>query len=162
MRFREILKIYRRVENLHPIATDICASSEFEQMFWNCLTHDLHVIRRRSQNLADGEITPVQKAFRILMEDKADGIAAIEIYMDDILGLKIVPEADRATTLAQALQTRNYVLNCMSNIYSCYGLPGVTHTNVMAVTQRVAGQIEPVIYGCLPGSISAIKLQHPT
>lgn len=114
-KFREIVKIYRRVETLHPIASKMFESPELERMFWSSFTHDLSVIRRRSQNLADGEITAVQKAFEALMEE-VDGNAAIEIYMDEILGLKAIPENDRARTLVRAIQTRDYILNRMSSV----------------------------------------------
>jgi len=157
-KLREILKIYRRVETYHPIASEMFASRELERMFWNCLTHDLCVIRRRSQNLADGETTAVQKAFRVLMDEKADGMAAIEIYMDEILGLKIVPETDRAQTIALAIQTRDYILNRMCSTKPLIGLAGDSHTNMMALIHRVAGQEEPVIYRCLSGPTSPSKL----
>lgn len=113
-KLREIVREYRRVRMLHPLVSEMSASPELEQMFWNSLTHDLHVIRRRSQNLVDGEITAAQKAFRVLMDEIADGNAAIELYLDEVLGLKVVPETERAQTLATALQTRDYILKSMS------------------------------------------------
>lgn len=120
---REIVKIYHRVKTLHPIASEIFESPDLKCMFWNTLIHDLRVIRRRSQNLADGEITAVQKAFEVLMKGEADEIAAIEIYMDEIIGLKAIPERDRAKTLAQAIQTRANILNSMSSIHPHHGAP---------------------------------------
>ncbi len=120
---REIVKIYRRVERLHPIASEMFESPELKCMFWNTLIHDLGVIRRRSLSLADGEITAVQKAFEVLMKREADENAAIEIYMDEIIGLKAIPERGRAKTLAQAIQTRDNILNRMSSIHPHHGAP---------------------------------------
>jgi len=108
---REIVRRYRPIEELHPVVSEMYDDPEFERMFWDCLAHDSLVIRRRSQNLADGEITAVQKAFRILMDDKKDGLAAIELYVDEIIGLEVVSETDRAQMLATTLQTRDYILN---------------------------------------------------
>jgi len=122
-KFREIVKIYRRVKTLHPIASQLFESPELERLFRSNLTHDLSVIRQRSQSLSDGEITAVQKAFEVLMGEKADRNAAIEIYMDEILGLKAIAGADRAKTLSQATLTRGYILNRTSSIKPLYGTP---------------------------------------
>ena len=108
---RELIYRYRPIQVLHPIVAEMYDAPEFERMFWECLTHDLHIIRQRSQDLADGEITANQKAFRILMEGKDDGTAAIELYVNEIIGLEAVSENAKAQTLATALQTRDYILS---------------------------------------------------
>lgn len=108
---RDLVHRYRPIELLHPVVSEMYDAPEFERMFWDCLSHDLHVIRCRSQVLADGEITAAQKAFRILMDEKESGVAAIELYVNELIGFDFVLETDRAQTLATALQTRDYILH---------------------------------------------------
>ena len=135
---REIIDRYHPIQILHPVVSEMYDAPEFERMFWDCLVHDLQVIRRRSQSLADGEITVAQKAFRILMDENNGGIAAIELYVNEIIGLEIVPETDRAQALATALQTRDYILNGMCSHDSTYGPHAASFTNTGPCTHRVA------------------------
>lgn len=113
---QDIVHRYRPIEVLHPIVSEMYDAPEFERMFWSCLTQDLNLIRGRSQDLADGEVTAIQKAFRMLVDEMDCGYAAIELYVDEIIGLKAVTETNRAQTLATALQTRDHIMNRMSNI----------------------------------------------
>lgn len=110
----DIVNSYRSVNTLHPIVSDLCQSPEFKQIFWSSLNQDLHVICQRSQILAHGEITAIQKAFAVLMEKKEDHIRAIKLYVDEILGLKFISGADRAATLNVMIQTRHSILDRMS------------------------------------------------
>lgn len=106
---RDIVNNCRSVNILHPVVSELCQSPEFKQIFWGSLNQDLHVICQRSQILAHGEITPIQKAFAVLMEKK-DLIPAVELYVDEILGLKFVSETQRATILNTMIQTRQSIL----------------------------------------------------
>lgn len=110
----DIINSCRSTNVLHPAVVELCQSPEFEQIFWSSLNQDLHVICQRSQVLAHVEITAIQKAFAILMEKKEDHIRAVELYVDEILGLKFVSGADKATTLNAMIQTRHSILgrNC--------------------------------------------------
>ncbi|KAL6719098.1 hypothetical protein ACLMJK_003333 [Lecanora helva] len=116
----DMLRRYRPTRMLHPVVSKMQQMPGFKQMFWQCLEHDLHVIRDRSQILAEGEITTAQKAFRILMDEEENGLAAIDLYVSKIIGLDVVSDAKMAGTLAAALQTRNIVLNQSSQ-------PSTTH-----------------------------------
>lgn len=107
---RDIVNSYRSVNILHPVVAELCQSPESRQIFWSSLNQDLRVICQRSQVLVHGEITAFQKAFVVLMEKKEDHIRAVELYVDEILGLKFVPETDRATTLNAMIQTRHSIL----------------------------------------------------
>ena len=106
----EIIQRYRPTKMLHPLVADMHNTFEAERMFWDCLTHDLHTIQCRSQNVADGDITVAQKAFRILM-DKEYVVAAMELYVNEIIGLEIVSEPRKAQALQTALQAKDYILN---------------------------------------------------
>ncbi|KAK4691343.1 hypothetical protein P7C71_g5637, partial [Lecanoromycetidae sp. Uapishka_2] len=86
---------------------------DFKAMFWKALGHEFTIISRRSQDLSNCEITASQKAFKILM-DNEDHIAAVEIYIDEILGISAATDDTKAQVLATALQTRDYI---MSKVY---------------------------------------------
>jgi hypothetical protein len=107
----DYISAYRPLEVLHPLAANIYEDPELKRMFWNCLTYDLNVINRRSPNLADFKITAAQKAFSALMRNEKDSVAAIEIYMEEILGLKYVEDSDRTQALTATIQMRDYLLN---------------------------------------------------
>ena len=106
---RHIVNSCRSINLLHPVVSQLCQSPEFEQIFCSSLDHDLNVICQRSQNLANGEITAVQKAFTVLMEKEEDLFPAIGLYVDEILGLRFVSETDRAITLNNMIQTRHSI-----------------------------------------------------
>ena len=112
---RDIVKDFRCVNTLHPVVSELCQSPELKEIFWASLKQDLHVICQRSQTLAHGEITAIQKAFAVLMENK-HLIPAVGLYVDEILGLKFISEEGRATTLATMIQTRQSVLGRTSII----------------------------------------------
>ena len=107
---------YRSVDTLHPIVTELCQLPDFKQDFWNCLNQDLHVICQRSQAFLHGEITIIQKGFFILMQNKEDIIPAIDLYVNEILGLKFVPDTERTKTLNKIIQTRKSILDRASAI----------------------------------------------
>ena len=118
----DYINTYRPLEVLHPVVAKIYETPELKRMFWNCLTYDLNIINRRSPNLADFEITAAQKAFSALMGNEKDGVAAVEIYVEEILGLKFNEDSDRVRGLTTAIQMRNCMLHGISN--SLFGLPG--------------------------------------
>ena len=113
---RDIVNSYHSVNTLHPVISELCQLPEFKQGFWDSLNQDLHVICQRSQLLVHGEVTVIQKAFAILMQKKEDIIPAIDLYVDEILGLKFVSETDRATALTTMIQTRRSILGRTSLI----------------------------------------------
>ena len=108
-KMRDIVKDFRCVNTLHPVVSELCQSPELKESFWASMNQDLHVICQRSQILAHGEITAIQKAFAVLMENKLV-IPAAGLYVDEILGLKFISEEGRATTLTTMIQTRQSVL----------------------------------------------------
>ena len=113
---RDIVNNYHSVNTLHPVVSELCQLPEFKQAFWDSLNQDLYVICQRSQLLVHGEVTVIQKAFAILMQKKEDIIPAIDLYVDEILGLKFVSETDRATALTTMIRTRRSILGRTSLI----------------------------------------------
>ena len=111
----ELLRSYRQVDAVHPVLREMLRKPEYERMFWNILSHDLNVIRQRSQDLADSEITITQKALGILVEDKYYANAAMQLYVDEILGLGIVSERQKSQKFIAIIQTREHIMHRSSN-----------------------------------------------
>lgn len=117
---RDIVNSYRSVNVLHPVVSELLHSPGFTQTFWRSLNQDLHVICQRSQILVHGEVTATQKAFAVLMkkEDEEDLIPAVDLYVNEILGLKFVSKTDKPATLNAMIQTRHFILDRTSIAHS--------------------------------------------
>lgn len=113
----DIVNSFRSVNILHPVVSELFQSPGFPQIFWRSFNQDLHVICQRSQTLVHGEVTAIQKAFAVLMK-KEDLIPAVELYVNEILGLKFVSETDRSATLNAMIQTRHFILDRTSITHS--------------------------------------------
>lgn len=107
---QDILSNYIGLEILHPVIQNMSEDPNFKAMFWKALGHDYAVIGNRSQDLSDCEITATQKAFKKLMDDK-NHVAAVEIYVDEIIGINTVSENLKAQCLATAIQTRDHIMS---------------------------------------------------
>ena len=114
----DIVDNYRSVKTLHPAISNLCQLPELKEVFWSSLNQDLHVICQRSHILAHGEVTIIQKAFAILMQHEEDTISAINLYVDEILGLKFASAAEGASSLNAMIQTRHSIVGRTSSIHA--------------------------------------------
>ena len=111
-RLLEVLNHYRPIELLNSTVAETCESPIFKGHLQKILQHDLQVIKQRSQDLNDHEISLTQKAFVILM-DEGDHIAGIEIYVEEIVGLRIVEDKERLRTLRSSVKTKEEMIKSM-------------------------------------------------
>jgi len=109
----EIVTHYRRVKELPPVVSELFKSPDFEGMFWDTLGSEHVVMCHRSQDLADNEITILQKAFSILFRNDCDRASAAYLWVDEILGLKVIEDIKKAQTLDAAIRTRAITLDRM-------------------------------------------------
>ena len=116
----DLVNSCRSVNTLHPAVSELCQLPNFKEIFWNSLNQDLHVVCQRSQSVAHGEITLIQKAFVVLMRMEEDIIPAINLYVDEILGLKFISATERATSLNTMVQTRHSILGRTSTIHTWF------------------------------------------
>ena len=105
----EILSYYRPIEVLHSTVREMFESIAFKEHFNRILQHDLQVLRRRSQDLDDHEISLTQKAFVIMMEEEGQ-IPGVEIYVEEIIGLKVVEDKDKLQILKSSVKTRDLMV----------------------------------------------------
>ena len=116
----EILGYYRPIDVLHPTVRKMCESIAFREHFKKGLQHDLAVLKSRSQDLEDHEISLTQKAFVELMEEEEeDKISGIEIYVEEIIGLKMVEDKDKLQTLKSLVKTKDLLVKSTWHWWLC-------------------------------------------
>ncbi len=113
LQVHEIVKRFRAVKVLHPSVSLLCKSPEDQGIFRKSLEHDLIIIRGRSPQLLDHEISIVQKAFMVLMKNHEDRIGGIELYVQEIIGLNHVDASKRLQSLQTAVRARDLIFNSM-------------------------------------------------
>lgn len=111
-----IATYYRTFTTFNPPLSSLLRSTEFHKIFWNSLEHDLFVVRQRSQDLAEHEITIIQKALVLLMNNSEDQISAANLYADEILGVVYLPATAKSDALETAVRARALALECMCKI----------------------------------------------
>ena len=109
IRLNRIINNYRNIEILHPAVARLCEVPAQKEVFHKALTHDLDLIQTRSSHLPDFEMTIYQKALMTLMKREEDLIGGIEIYVDEILGLKFFRSEDSLEMLKTAVNARDLV-----------------------------------------------------
>ena len=149
-KMRDIVRDFRCVNTLHPVVSELCQSPELKEAFWASLNQDLHVICQQSQTLAHGEITAIQKAFAVLMENK-HVIPAVGLYVDEILGLKFISEEGRPTTLTTMILTRQSILGRTSII---------PHSFSMRQVADCHQHLKPTVAGMYDHLRLAIRICH--
>ena len=110
-RVLDLVTRYRAVDELHPLVADMFSSQEFEGIFQDALKHEQYIISRRSQDLSDNEITLPQKAFAILWGNRADYYAATALWVEEVLGISVVPVEDKSTVLSTVVKAKSYTLD---------------------------------------------------
>ena len=109
-RVTSIIQSYRSIEVLHPLVDELCKSPGQKATLLNIIKLELGLIRGRSQDLAAGEINVYQKAFSVLMANVDDYAAGIELYLDELLGLK---SGTKPQQLADAIDLKDLFLDGM-------------------------------------------------
>ncbi|KAL8832231.1 MAG: hypothetical protein Q9191_000401 [Dirinaria sp. TL-2023a] len=95
-----VISQYISTKKLHPLVDQL--SNDAMENFMLMLNHDVEVIKARSQDLDDHEITAAQKAFS-LMVSQGNTPAAVAIYVQEVLGFNYVdPGQGMLEKLAEA------------------------------------------------------------
>lgn len=106
---RELVIQYEAIEVLHPMVSGM--GSDHLSTFEKSLNMELSLIRSRSDLLIHSEISIVQKAFMILMNDPEHHVGGIELYVEEIIGLKLVAAEEQKVALQTAVNARSLLLN---------------------------------------------------
>lgn len=113
LRVGSLVNQLRTIKDFPPVVVLLRRSPADHQAFQQNLIHEYNVLRERSHRLRDHEMSIVQKAFVILMGDFSSRAGAIDLYLEEILGLKLVPIEDQVQSCQTSLKARNLVLHSM-------------------------------------------------
>lgn len=114
---RELVSRYGAIEVLHPVVSELLRSSHHKAIFERCLEQERKLLRSRSGHLGNHEITIIQKAFMILIENTEHHAGGVELYVEEILGLKMFAAEEKREALQTVVNTRNLVLNCTLQLH---------------------------------------------
>ena len=107
-----IIHKYGGIFEIHPLIKAMNKDENSRLMLVAVIEHEYDFIRTRSQDLDDHEIAAAQKAFASLLDENKD--AAIHIYVEEILGLKIAPDTEKASIIQSSIEFRAALLDGMS------------------------------------------------
>ncbi|KAL8749799.1 MAG: hypothetical protein Q9199_007468 [Rusavskia elegans] len=114
-RLDQIIDEYSSMTTIPPMIAVLRASPADDGVFQQVLSNDYQRLQERSPNLEDHEINVFEAAFLTLMRDAATQPGALAIYVEEILGTKMVPENEKLQALKNAIQVRTLFLNLAVN-----------------------------------------------
>ena len=112
-RVQHLIDEYRLVQDLHPLVARQCSEPAFECVLTDLLRHEHFVIRNRSQLLSDNQVTVAQLAFASLYEIEEDYMAAIALWVEEIVGTCLIPMEKKPKILMESVKAREMTLDCM-------------------------------------------------
>ncbi|KAI4255550.1 MAG: hypothetical protein L6R42_006677 [Xanthoria sp. 1 TBL-2021] len=110
-RLDRIIDEYSSMTTIPPMIAVLRASPADDRVFQQVVSNDYGRLQERSPNLEDHEINVFEAAFLTLMRDAATHPGALAIYVEEILGTKMVPENEKLQALKNAIQVRTLFLN---------------------------------------------------
>ncbi|KAL8716492.1 MAG: hypothetical protein Q9225_006183 [Loekoesia sp. 1 TL-2023] len=110
-RFAQLIEDYGSIKAIDPAVVTLRRSQANDLMFQQAMSNDYKLFSNRSSNLEDFEINIFEAAFLKLMEDMNTHAGAIQIYVEEILGLKTLAQPLRLRALTNAVRVRTMFLN---------------------------------------------------
>ncbi|KAL8912509.1 MAG: hypothetical protein Q9171_002522 [Xanthocarpia ochracea] len=86
-----------------------------DRAFQQAISHDHRRLQGRSPDLEDHEINIFEAAFLTLMKDVATHSGALAIYVEEILGIRPVPDNQKLQALQNAVHVRTLFLNSVNS-----------------------------------------------
>lgn len=108
----EIVKEYHSIKTIHPAVKALEQPPAEYQMLKTVMTNQYKLMLGRSRNIADCEITVFEAAFMVLMQDAKAHHGALYLFVEEILGLKLVAQPQKQEVLKEALKIHSLLLNC--------------------------------------------------
>lgn len=113
-RLTKLLNDYGSIQTIHPAVVLLRSSRANDLMFQQAITHDYQLLLNRSSKLENFEINIFEVAFIRLMEDPKTHVGAIQIFVEEILGLKAVIQPLKLRALMGAVKMRTMFLQSKS------------------------------------------------
>ncbi|KAL8633750.1 hypothetical protein Q9189_000486 [Teloschistes chrysophthalmus] len=107
----EIVKEYHSIKTIHPAVKALEQPPAEYQMLKTVMTNQYKLMLGRSRNIADCEITVFEAAFMVLMQDAKAHHGALYLFVEEILGLKLVAQPQKQEVLKEALKIHSLLLN---------------------------------------------------
>lgn len=108
----EIVREYRSIKTIHPAVKAFQQSEADQRMLDTVLNHQYKLMLGRSRDVADCEITVFEAAFMVLMQHVENHCGALYLFVEEILGLKLVAQPQKQEALKQALKVHTLLLHC--------------------------------------------------
>ena len=108
----QLYDYYYQYTSTHPVVAQLCESdSAMTAIIDTALHHDKYMLDHRSKKPADNELTVFDKAFISLarLEDKKPAIA---IWVEEIIGIRVVPPEQQADIVQAACCSRAAIISC--------------------------------------------------
>ena len=102
-RYISIIDQYCATSVMHPLIEALKHKCDSQKLV-AVINHEISAIRARSQDLDDNEITVAQKAFLNFMKPNFN--AAMHIYVEEVLGIKFAPDAEKASIFESSIEVR--------------------------------------------------------
>ncbi|KAL9588800.1 MAG: hypothetical protein Q9203_002398 [Teloschistes exilis] len=107
----EIVREYRSIKTIHPAVKAFQQSEADQRMLDTVLNHQYKLMLGRSRDVADCEITVFEAAFMVLMQHVENHCGALYLFVEEILGLKLVAQPQKQEVLKQALKFHTLLLH---------------------------------------------------
>ncbi|KAL8961342.1 MAG: hypothetical protein Q9193_002091 [Seirophora villosa] len=115
-RLTKLLMDYGSVKTIHPAVTSLRQRSQADgRMLEQAMSGDYLTLLSRSSRLESFEINIFEAAFVRLMEDVKTHPGAIQIYVEELLGLKAITQPLKGRALSGAAKVRTMFLNLAIN-----------------------------------------------
>ena len=82
----------------------------FARLFQRFLNFEYSILSRRSHNLEDHQITLEQKAFLSLLKESEHHLGAIDLYIEEIIGIKYIQPRNKEEVLGAAINSKVIML----------------------------------------------------
>ncbi|KAL8925781.1 MAG: hypothetical protein Q9208_003278 [Pyrenodesmia sp. 3 TL-2023] len=111
-RLMQLIKDYAVIDTIHPAVVALRTWSPADNaMFEQAMSNDYKTILGRSSKLENFEVNIFEAAFVKLMESTKSHVGAIQIYVEELLGLKAVSKPSKNRALTSAVRVRTMFLN---------------------------------------------------
>ncbi|KAL8690532.1 MAG: hypothetical protein Q9218_004047 [Villophora microphyllina] len=116
-RHAELVNEYMFIKTVHPTVTALQRSPVEYRMLEDAMSHQYKLLLRRSQNLADYEITVFEAAFISLMQEGKAHRGALSLFVEELLGLKMIAQHEKVEVLKAAVKVRTLFLTPTRSIH---------------------------------------------
>ncbi|KAL8774492.1 MAG: hypothetical protein Q9209_000865 [Squamulea sp. 1 TL-2023] len=114
-RLDRIIDEYGSTTTIPPMITILRSSPADDRVLQQVMSHDYQLLQARSPDLEDHEINVFEAAFLTLMKNATTHPGALAIYVEEILGMKAIPDNQKLHELRNTIHVRTLFLNSVNS-----------------------------------------------